>query len=305
MKAASLAAYATAVLVLADLAGAGAYHYHRNDAPATAVTLIATTDCEGVSSDGVTPSAAGLEACINGCIQSLKCTEVLLRGGEYLLERSLHLNPTGGPHPLTLRGEGKATALLWPADEDLLVFGSSTELTLAAMSLVSTGPKSPNSTAIRFTAALTRSLFDALLIVGDNPAHNPGSGLNLGTLTDSCTVREVQIWGVTGTGITIGTGSQVIIKGGRVIGNGPVPRGTSIGVHCTGNNGGVHVAQTDVIGHLEAVRLDNSSGAGSNREIFLAQATVRPQATTVAFALRLCVDSLLAVGCSSTRPGEA
>jgi hypothetical protein len=65
------------------------------------------------------------------------------------------------------------------------------------------------------------------------------------------------------------------------------------------------VAQTDVIGHLEAVRLDNSSGAGSNREIFLAQATVRPQATTVAFALRLCVDSLLAVGCSSTRPGEA
>ena len=30
----------------------------------------------------------------------------------------------------------------------------------------------------------------------------------MGSLTDSCTVREVQIWGVTGTGIAIGTGSQ-------------------------------------------------------------------------------------------------
>jgi hypothetical protein len=89
-----------------------------------------------------------------------------------------------------------------------------------------------------------------------------------------CTVREVQLWGVTGTGIKIGKGSQVIIKGGRVIGNGPTPRGTSTGIHVTGGNGGVHVAQTDVIAHLEALRLDASSGAGSNREIFIAQATL-------------------------------
>jgi hypothetical protein len=122
--------------------------------------------------------------------------------------------------------------------------------------------------------SVTGSLFDALRIEADTPGHNVGGGLDLSPLTDSCTVRETQIWGCTGTGIKVGSGSQVIIKGGRVIGNGPTPRGTSIGVHLTGNNGGVHLAQIDLIAHLEAVRLDNSSGAGSNREIFIAQATL-------------------------------
>ena len=94
---------------------------------------------------------------------------------------------------------------------------------------MSTGKKSPNSTALRFTDSLTRSLIADVEIMSDGPAHTVGSGINMGVLTDSCTIRETQIWGISGTGITIGHGSQVIIKGGRVIGNGPTPRGTSIG----------------------------------------------------------------------------
>jgi hypothetical protein len=39
----------------------------------------------------------------------------------------------------------------------------------------------------------------------------------------------------------------------------------------TGNNGGVHVVDTDVIGLQEGIRLDNSNGKGSNREVFISQ----------------------------------
>lgn len=48
----------------------------------------------------------------------------------------------------------------------------------------------------------------------------------------------------------------MIVKGGRVIGNGPTPRGTSIGIHITGNNGGVHVAQTDLIQVSDQLKIE-------------------------------------------------
>lgn len=77
----------------------------------------------------------------------------------------------------------------------------------------------------------------------------------------------------------IGHGSEVRIRGGRIIGgNQQDPQHRfgpgNIGVHITGNNGGVHVSATDVIAHYEGIRIDSSSGAGSNREIFLSTATI-------------------------------
>ena len=42
-----------------------------------------------------------------------------------------------------------------------------------------------------------------------------------------------------------------------------------IGIHLTGNIGGVHVISSDVIGLHEGIRIENSSGAGSNREVFI------------------------------------
>lgn len=46
-----------------------------------------------------------------------------------------------------------------------------------------------------------------------------------------------------------------------------------IGIHVTGNNGGVHVDGTDVIGLGIGLLLDTSNGQGSNREIFVTHAT--------------------------------
>eukprot|EP00698_Gefionella_okellyi_P017762 TRINITY_DN5240_c0_g1_i4.p2 TRINITY_DN5240_c0_g1~~TRINITY_DN5240_c0_g1_i4.p2 ORF type:complete len:264 (+),score=64.77 TRINITY_DN5240_c0_g1_i4:1512-2303(+) len=108
---------------------------------------------------------------------------------------------------------------------------------------------------------------------GSPPDTPMGSGINFGPLTDSVSVLECQMWLVTGTGVTIGKGSEVRIEGGRIIGTAARNDG-SIGVHVTGNNGGVHIVATDVIGLQEGVRLEDSSGAGSNREIFISQATM-------------------------------
>ena len=71
----------------------------------------------------------------------------------------------------------------------------------------------------------------------------------------------------------IGRGSEVRILGGRIIGPANKSDG-SVGVHATGGNGGVHVAETDVIGLGTGVLLDASGGAGSNREVFITHATM-------------------------------
>ena len=237
--------------------------------------LDARSNCPGVSSGGKQPSATALETCMNICLTTTVCGSMYFPTGSYLIEKTLQLkDPT--PKPLTIWGEGKATRLLWPADSDLLVWsGPCDQVTIKSLSVVATGKKSPASTAFRFMTSVTRSLFDALYFESSTSA-GIGSGLDLSPLTDSVTIRDSQFWGISGTGIKIGKGSQVIIKGGRIIGEDHTKdwtQSSSVGVHCTGGNGGVHIAQTDLIQHHEALRLDSSlAGAGSNREIFLAQA---------------------------------
>ncbi len=76
----------------------------------------------------------------------------------------------------------------------------------------------------------------------------------------------------TAIGIEIGHGSEVRIEGGRIIGVASRHDG-SIGIHCTGNNGGVHIDGTDVIALETGLLLDDTNGKGSNREIFITQAT--------------------------------
>jgi hypothetical protein len=101
------------------------------------------------------------------------------------------------------------------------------------------------------------------------------SGINMGFITDTVEWAHNVLWSLTGVGVRIGRGSEVRITGGRIISLGPFasPAG-AIGIHVTGNNGGVHVISTDVIGWNQGIVLDNSSGQGSNREIFINQATI-------------------------------
>ena len=64
-------------------------------------------------------------------------------------------------------------------------------------------------------------------------------------------------------------------EGGRYIGNKNNGGGKdSIGIHVTGNNGGVHVVSSDIISWGVGMQLDQSNGQGSNREIFISHGTL-------------------------------
>lgn len=59
---------------------------------------------------------------------------------------------------------------------------------------------------------MVRSLLFHLLLNSDDSLARVASGFYLGPLTDSVSVLEVQLWGVTGVGVRIGRGSEVRIE---------------------------------------------------------------------------------------------
>jgi hypothetical protein len=77
-----------------------------------------------------------------------------------------------------------------------------------------------------------------------------------------------------GTGIRVPRGSAVLVFGGRIVGSDPYKGvdARSIGIHLTGNNGGVHVVGTDIIGLGTGMKIGDV-GATSNREVFLTHTT--------------------------------
>ena len=121
---------------------------------------------------------------------------------------------------------------------------------------------------------LVRSQIEHLLINSNDSKTYPASGgIAMVGVADTNTIRDVIIWEIKGTGIQIGRGSEVRVLGGRIVGAG-LRFDESIGIHCTGNNGGVHVENTDIIALATGMLIDSSSGAGSNREIFISHATI-------------------------------
>eukprot|EP00911_Craspedida_sp_UC1_P000056 UC1_evm1s46 len=116
---------------------------------------------------------------------------------------------------------------------------------------------------------------DDRYVGSDGTTFAIGSGFDLGNVTDTVAVRNCLLWFGSGTGIRIGHGSEVRVEGGRFIGTktqgGPLD---SIGVHVTGNNGGVHIVSTDIISWGTGMQLDASNGQGSNREIFVSHGTL-------------------------------
>jgi hypothetical protein len=151
--------------------------------------------------------------------------------------------------------------------------GEVAQITIRDFMIISTSvSKSLNKFAI-YAENLVRSQIEHLLInSNDSKTYPVTSGIAMVGVADTNTVRDVIMWEIKGTGIQIGRGSEVRILGGRIIGA-ALRFDESIGIHCTGNNGGVHVENTDVIALGTGMLIDNSSGAGSNREIFISQAT--------------------------------
>lgn len=210
--------------------------------------------------------------------------QVHMPTGSFLLTGALRVS---SPGLFSLRGDGPESNLLWGFDGTLLQFTAPGPVAMAAIAdftVSSVGKsKSPASAALAFSAGLVKSQIESVQLIGAGglpgggvaATFTIGSGFDLGNVTDTVAIRNCLLWFGSGTGIKIGTGSEVRIEGGRFIGSknngGPAD---SIGVHVTGNNGGVHLVSSDVISWGTGMVLDQSNGAGSNREIFISHGTL-------------------------------
>ena len=197
--------------------------------------------------------------------------------GKYKITNSIKI----ASRILSVVGVGFQSTILWASNSDLFVWFDSVELsTFSDFSIASVAPaKDISLVAFRFVNELSKSEFRQLLFYGQPSAsvtagqegvNFPGC-IDMGDVTDTVAVTDSVAWMAVGTIFKIGRGSEVRINGGRLVG---ASSSQGIGIHLTGNNGGVHVISSDVIGLHEGIRIENSSGAGSNREVFISQGTI-------------------------------
>eukprot|EP01079_Euglenida_sp_SAG-EU17-18_P003783 gene3783-703_t len=242
----------------------------------------------GAKGNAKTDDTAAFRAAAVAAVAAGEAT-LYIPTGNYLVTGPVNI--TTGPGsllgPLAVVGDGWQSNILWQAQGPLFTLsqaqGQPTHLTVADLGVTSVGSdKGPGFAAWSFPSGLTQSRLSGLLCYGrglvpgvpGTQASAIGTCLDLGAFatTDTVTVEGLLVWFHTGSGVAIGRGSEVRIIGGRIIGDGP--NSTAVGVHVTGNNGGVHITTTDVISNHVGVLLNDATGAGSNREIFMTHATV-------------------------------
>lgn len=245
---------------------------HRTDGTTKgSVSVVNVKDYDAVG-DGITDDTGAVRNAITAVLNMGGGT-MYFPSGDYLIEGTLSFS---SQERVEVIGNGWTSNILWGFNGDLFEWSSGVscrEVTVSNLRITSVDvAKTSNAAAIACEGGVERSYFNHLLITHSG-IFKPGSGMRLIGVSDSTTIHQCQFWRIKGTGIQVGHGSEVRIEGGRIIGDG-IRNDGSIGVHLTGNNGGVHIQTTDIIGLEEGLRIENSSGAGSNREVFITHATL-------------------------------
>ncbi|CAF2101191.1 unnamed protein product [Rotaria magnacalcarata] len=228
----------------------------------------------GAVGDGQTDDTNAIVKAIAKCMEGGGV--LYIPTGQFVVRSSLNFKTN---YRFTISGDGWSSVLLWEFDDHLLVILSQDgselpQLTIRDFAITSSAvAKSLEKFAI-YTEDLVQSHIEHIIINSNDTKNFPvSSGIAMMGVADTNTIRDVIMWNIKGTGIQIGYGSEIRILGGRIVGAG-TRFDQSIGIHCTGNNGGVHVENTDIIGLATGMLMDNSSGVGSNREIFISHATI-------------------------------
>ena len=243
----------------------------------------AAVDSCGAVGDGVADASSAVQQCVR---QTEAGGRLSFPPGHWLVTETIFVNVSGGG--FDLGGTGWSSNVLWAADSHLFQWvGMAHQLTLHDLAITSVGQsKSPGSTAIRFTAGVQDSVISKVLIIGTGAVAGgqhtttaAGGGFDLGVMTLTVDLTDCEVWTASGFGVKVGHGAEVRIGGGRFEGKNT---STGIGVHLTGGNGGVHLTTSDVglwhIGLLsnqsDPKQHSNVAPGGSNRELFLTQATL-------------------------------
>lgn len=228
----------------------------------------------GAKGDGFTDDTVSAQAAIDA---ALKAGGGLIHfpAGRYRITRTLKFSSS---ERVDVTGDGASSTLLHEHGEHLLEWKSGVscrEVSVRNLCFTSVKTKKPYDAAvIACLGGCERSFFHHLLF---NTEGAPmGSGIVVENVMDTTTLDHCLMWGpVRGTGVKVARGSEVRIFGGRLIGASDpyvAVDKENIGIHLVGNNGGVHIVTTDIIGLGTGLKIGEPGGP-SNREVFITHAT--------------------------------
>ena len=209
----------------------------------------------GAVGDGIADDTMAIQAAFGACSSLDNGGMIYLPAGKYVITSTIHIdrNPPG----LSIGGVGWESMLLWGSNTDLFSWDNidAAHLNFHDFAVISVSTiKNEDLVAFRFSLSVTQSVFSRILFYGSGSLSGyevtfiPGA-FDLGAVTDTVSLTDCVVWFGVGTLVRVGHGSEVRVQGGRLIGDGSRERG--VGVHVTGNNGGVHIVDTDVIGLYE------------------------------------------------------
>ncbi len=227
----------------------------------------------GALGDGEADDTTAVQAAINAAIE-YRSGHIHVPAGRYRITQSLTFSSASR---IDITGAGRSSVLLHVNNEPLLMWdedASCVESSIQDLAFDSIeNDKSPDVAVISCRGGAERSFFSNLFFTGNGARM--GSGIVVERVADTTSFDHCLMWGVTGTGYQIARGSEVRIFGGRVVSNTNPYESLgekAIGVHVMGNNGGVHVVTTDLIGVHTCMQI-GEPGHTSNREIFITHAT--------------------------------
>jgi len=223
----------------------------------------------GAQGDGKADDTRAAQAAVDAALKA-GGGRIHFPAGRYRITRSLRFSSV---ERVDVTGDGASSTLLHENDEPLLIWPegvSCREVSVRHLRVQSTThDKSPEAAVISCLGGVERSLFHHLLFFADSVRS--GSGILTQQVADTTTLESCVMWRIGGTGLRVARGSEVRVIGGRITGDGSL-RKENIGIHLVGDNGGVHVVTTDLIGLHTSMRI-GEPGHASNREVFITHAT--------------------------------
>ena len=193
--------------------------------------------------------------------------------GTYLITKSLLKKD---PEPVTIRGEGVSSRLMWGFDGDLFVWPAGCTYTfIHDLDILAMVDMSPASVAFNVTKGASGLSFARIKIDVDDPARKFGSGIRVAvegvpqgpSLGGEIRFDDLFFWRFSGTGIELRDVTDVRIRGCRF----PAidkPFG-SIGIHLAGNTGGVWVENCDLSALDTCILVEQTGDRNWNRELFI------------------------------------
>lgn len=224
----------------------------------------------GATGNGTTDDSAAVNAALTAAQNSDDGGTVFFPAGRYMIRSSLRIDRFAR---LQIAGEGRASQILWGFDGHLFRWAPGVPCRDSLIrDLMITGAASISRTNAAFYCGggCEQTIFSRVSTSTDAAAPFPGTIIHMEGVSDTVNVDCCEFWNVRGIGIRVGHGSSIFVSDSRITGADPA----SVGISLTGNNGGVYIQSTDLIGLNEGLQIGNFTGAGSNREVFLTHSTL-------------------------------